>query len=94
MGSFDDTDFFMDASLVENPYPYFEPLRQKGPAVYLPRHNVLAVTSFEERGQCELIRDYANPLPLRADPSDKEVVDRAGFEPAYACAGRFTVCCL
>jgi len=22
------------------------------------------------------------------------VVDRAGFEPAYAHAGRFTVCCL
>jgi hypothetical protein len=23
-----------------------------------------------------------------------KVVDRAGFEPAYACTGRFTVCCL
>ena len=23
-----------------------------------------------------------------------ELVERAGFEPAYACAGRFTVCCL
>jgi len=22
------------------------------------------------------------------------MVERAGFEPAYACAGRFTVCCL
>src|SRR5438128_1443970 len=22
------------------------------------------------------------------------LVERAGFEPAYACAGRFTVCCL
>jgi hypothetical protein len=26
--------------------------------------------------------------------SDWEMVDRAGFEPAYACTGRFTVCCL
>ena len=23
-----------------------------------------------------------------------KLVERAGFEPAYACAGRFTVCCL
>jgi hypothetical protein len=24
----------------------------------------------------------------------EELVDRAGFEPAYAYTGRFTVCCL
>ncbi len=24
----------------------------------------------------------------------RRLVERAGFEPAYACAGRFTVCCL
>jgi hypothetical protein len=24
----------------------------------------------------------------------KKMVERAGFEPAYAYAGRFTVCCL
>jgi len=27
-------------------------------------------------------------------PSVEGLVDRAGFEPAYACTGRFTVCCL
>jgi len=48
MNTYDDTDFFMDLGLVENPYPYFEYLRDRGPAVYLPRHNVLAVTDFEE----------------------------------------------
>lgn len=47
MGTYDDTDFFMDLSLVEDPYPYFEHLRQQGPAVYLPQHNVLAVTDFD-----------------------------------------------
>jgi len=26
--------------------------------------------------------------------NDLAMVDRAGFEPAYACTGRFTVCCL
>ena len=25
---------------------------------------------------------------------DGALVDRIGFEPMYACAGRFTVCCL
>jgi len=48
MADYDDTDFFMDLDLVENPYPYFEYLRQQGAAAYLPQHNVLAVTDFEE----------------------------------------------
>ncbi len=33
--------------------------------------------------------------PKPANPLGKlawKVVDRAGFEPAYACTGRFTVC--
>jgi cytochrome P450 len=47
MPGYDDADFFMDLSLVEDPYPYLEHLRSKGPAVYLPRHDVLAVTDYE-----------------------------------------------
>jgi len=30
-------------------------------------------------------------IPDGEEP-DRNVVERAGFEPAYACAGRFTVC--
>ena len=31
---------------------------------------------------------------IASDAVREALVDRAGFEPAYACAGRFTVCCL
>jgi cytochrome P450 len=48
MSNYDETDFFMDLGLVEDPYPYFEHLRRKGPAVCLPQHKVLAITGFEE----------------------------------------------
>jgi cytochrome P450 len=47
MAGYDDTDFFMDLTLVEDPYPYLEYLRRRGPVAYLPQHNVLAVTDFE-----------------------------------------------
>ncbi len=44
----DDRDFFMDLTLVDDPYPYFENLRGAGPVVSMPRHNVMAVTGYEE----------------------------------------------
>ncbi len=47
-GRYDDTDFFMDLTLVEDPYAYFEHLRAQGPVTALPRHNVVAVTGYEE----------------------------------------------
>lgn len=48
MNKFEDIDLFTDASLIEDPYPYFEYLRSKGPAVLLPKHNVVAVTGYKE----------------------------------------------
>ena len=48
MSKFDTVDFFTDESLVEDPYPYFEYLRSKGPVVRLPHHNVVAVTGYDE----------------------------------------------
>jgi cytochrome P450 len=48
MSKFDDTDVFTDASLVEDPYPYFEYLRSKCPVHPLPRRNVVVVTGYEE----------------------------------------------
>ena len=42
--------------------------------------------------------DGAIDTGLPTGPADPvliaEMVEGAGFEPAYACAGRFTVCCL
>lgn len=41
-------DWFMDPEIHHDPYPYYEFLRAKGPAVYLPEHNVVAVTNYDE----------------------------------------------
>ena len=41
-------DYFTDLGLVDDPYPYFESLRARGPAVRLPAHKVVAVVGFDE----------------------------------------------
>ena len=41
-------DFFFDESLVEDPYPYFEALREAGPVVRLDHLGVVAVTGSDE----------------------------------------------
>jgi len=48
MADFDQVDFFSDASLLEDPYPYFEHLRSECPVTPLPHHGVLAVSGLEE----------------------------------------------
>ena len=57
MPGIDEIDFFSDASLVEDPYPYFEELRAAGPVVPLPHLGVVAVTGYEEA--TEVYRDTA-----------------------------------
>jgi cytochrome P450 len=46
--TFDDTDFYTDLELINNPHPYFAHLRSQCPVVYLPQHDVMAVTTYEE----------------------------------------------
>lgn len=48
MNHFEDTDFFSDMSLVNDPQPYFEYLRRQGPAVALKKHPVIAVVGYAE----------------------------------------------
>ena len=48
MGSYENVDFFTDLSLVDDPYPYFEYLRSRGPVTRLPHRNVVAITGHEE----------------------------------------------
>ena len=45
---FDQVDFFSDASLLDDPYPYFEHLRSQCPVTPLPHHGVVAVSGYEE----------------------------------------------
>jgi cytochrome P450 family 150 subfamily A5 len=46
--SFESIDFFRDDSLVPDPYPYFDALRQRCPAVREPHHDVVLVTGYDE----------------------------------------------
>jgi cytochrome P450 len=70
MSRYDEADFFMDLSLVDDPYPYFEYLRASGPVMRLPAHNVVAVTGFEEALSVQLdtehysaVNSVTGPLP-------------------------------
>ena len=47
-GDWQTIDFFTDESLVEDPYPYFEQLRDTCPVLALPHHGVVAVTGYDE----------------------------------------------
>src|ERR1700756_5764128 len=48
-------DFFRDARLVENPYPYYEALRQQCPVTRENHHDVTMVTGWDEA--CAVLND-------------------------------------
>ena len=48
MKDYDAIDFFRSDSLVADPYPYFEYLRERGPVWREPHHGVVMVTGYEE----------------------------------------------
>lgn len=56
MSTFDETDFYTDLSLVDDPHSYFAHLRNQGPVVKLPQHDVMAVTTYEEAAR--VLRDH------------------------------------
>jgi hypothetical protein len=39
MNKFDDIDYYTDASLIDDPYPYFDYLRNQGPVMRLKRRS-------------------------------------------------------
>jgi cytochrome P450 len=41
-------DYFSDQTLVEDPYPYFDQLREAGPVLPIPHLGVIAVSGYEE----------------------------------------------
>jgi cytochrome P450 len=45
---FESLDFFTDPSLVENPYPYYDDLRQRSPVLRERHHGVVMVTGYDE----------------------------------------------
>jgi cytochrome P450 len=52
---FDEMDFFTDRRLVENPYPYYEALRQQCPVTRESHHDVTMVTGWDEA--CAVMND-------------------------------------
>jgi cytochrome P450 len=80
-------DFFSDQSLLEDPYPYFDDLREVAPVLPLPHLGVVAVTGYDEAN--EIYRDpvtfsscnsvvgpfAAFPVPLEGDDIS-EIVER------------------
>jgi cytochrome P450 len=80
MTSDDAADWFTDQALVEDPFPYYEHLRAKGPVVYEPHHGVVMVTGYQEA--LAVYRDDKRfssinapsgpipPLPFTPDPYD------------------------
>lgn len=84
---FEQVDFFSDASLLEDPYPYYEHLRATCPVARLPVHGVVAVTGYDEA--IEVYRDpetfsscnsvvgpFATfPVPLEGDDIS-EIIER------------------
>jgi cytochrome P450 len=48
MNAFDTADFFTDPVLCEDPYPFFERLRSRGPVTFEPHHGVAMVAGYNE----------------------------------------------
>ena len=86
MTDYDSVDFFADASLLEDPYPYFDHLRSKCPVLATPHHGVVAVSGYEEASEVYLNPDEfsscnsvigpfaAFPVPLEGDDVG-EIID-------------------
>ena len=56
---FENCDFFVDESLFDDPYPYWEYVRAtKGPVWIDPRYDVAVVTGHAE--ETEVLRDHAS----------------------------------
>ena len=68
MTDFDSIDFFSDRSVVENPYPYFEYLREKCPAFREPHHGVVAVTGYDDVLAVSATCRWRSWLPSRHRP--------------------------
>ena len=75
MSDFESVDFFTDPSLVPDPYPYFDHLRERCPVLPQPEQGVMAITGHQEA------------LAVYKDPAFSSCVSVAGpfsglpFEP-------------
>jgi cytochrome P450 len=76
MTDYSQTDIYTDVSLVDDPWPYFEYLRNQGPITPLPHRKVLAVTGFEEA-----LAIYADPANFSSVNSVTGPIPNLPFSP-------------
>ncbi len=77
---FDTIDYFTDQSLIADPFPYFEHLREQCPVAHLPHHGVVAVTGYDEAlevlhdtdtfSSCNSVTGPFPGLPVEAEGDD------------------------
>lgn len=77
---FDEIDFFTDDSIVADPYPYFDHLREQCPVLREPHHGVIAVSGYEEAvevyrdpdlfSSCNAVTGPMPGLPVEAEGDD------------------------
>jgi cytochrome P450 len=80
MTRYEAADWFTDQTLVEDPFPYYECLRAKGPVVREPHHGVVVVTGYAEAlavyhddkhfSSINAPSGPIPPLPFTPDPHD------------------------
>lgn len=92
---FDATDFFRAGSLYQNPYPYYEYLREHGPVWREPHRGVVMVTGYDEA--TEVYHDTATfsncaavagpfaewPVPLEGDDVS-EIIEKYRDELTFS----------
>ncbi|MDR3663768.1 MAG: cytochrome P450, partial [Mycobacterium sp.] len=80
MSNFDEIDYFTDQSLVSDPHPYFDHLRNKCPVTREPHYGVVAVTGWEEANavykdtdsfsSCVAVAGPFTPIPFTPEGDD------------------------
>ena len=99
MRDFSATDYFTDASLVDDPYEYFDDLRSKCPVVREPSHGVLAVSGYDETAavyrdevsfsSCNVVGGPFPGLPVEASGDDiSDLIER--FRGVFPLSDSFT----
>ena len=78
---FEKLDYYTEQGLIDDPHPYFENLRKKGPVTPLPHHDVVAVTGYEEAvriyndaGTFSSLNAVTGPFPPVPFPTDGDDV--------------------
>ena len=80
MTDYSDVDFFSDARVTEDPYPYYEYLRAQGPVCPVNTSGMVAVTGYDElvavyrdSETFSAINSSSGPFPLPFDPSGDDI---------------------